>query len=55
MKAAVFSIVPYERRHQSQGWPVPADDYSADVAQASMQRALELFGTAVLPRMRELA
>ena len=54
MKAAVFSIVPYERR-QSQGWAAPADGYSAEVAQASMQRALEQFGTAVLPRMRELA
>ncbi len=43
MKAAVFSIVPYERRHQSQGWPAPADGYSAGVAQASMQRALEQF------------
>ena len=43
MKAAVFSIVPYEPRHQSHGWPTPADGYSADVAQASMQRALEQF------------
>ncbi len=54
MNAAVFSIVPYERR-QSHGWAAPADGYSADVGQASMQRALEQFGDAVLPRMREPA
>ena len=39
MKAAVFSIVPYERRHQSHRWPAPADGYSADIAQASMQHS----------------
>jgi alkanesulfonate monooxygenase SsuD/methylene tetrahydromethanopterin reductase-like flavin-dependent oxidoreductase (luciferase family) len=43
MQAAVFSIVPYGRRQENRGWPAPADDYSAEVAQASMQRALEQF------------
>jgi alkanesulfonate monooxygenase SsuD/methylene tetrahydromethanopterin reductase-like flavin-dependent oxidoreductase (luciferase family) len=43
MKAAVFSIVPYQGPHQSHGWPAPADGYSADIARASMQRALAQF------------
>lgn len=43
MKAAVFSIVPYQRRVENHGWPVPAADYSPEVAQASMEAALEQF------------
>jgi alkanesulfonate monooxygenase SsuD/methylene tetrahydromethanopterin reductase-like flavin-dependent oxidoreductase (luciferase family) len=43
VRAALFSIVPYERPPRSHGWPVPAADYSAEVAQASMERALEYF------------
>ena len=46
MKAAVFSIVPYQRRHRDQGWPVPASEYSPEVACDSMQRALEQFEVA---------
>jgi alkanesulfonate monooxygenase SsuD/methylene tetrahydromethanopterin reductase-like flavin-dependent oxidoreductase (luciferase family) len=43
MLAALFSIVPYERPTRPRGWPVPADDYSPEVAQASMERALAHF------------
>jgi alkanesulfonate monooxygenase SsuD/methylene tetrahydromethanopterin reductase-like flavin-dependent oxidoreductase (luciferase family) len=43
MKAALFSIVPYQRRGESRGWPAPADGYSAEVAQASMESALAQF------------
>lgn len=43
MKAALFSIVPYERRGEHRGWPAPADGYSAEVAQASMESALAQF------------
>ncbi len=46
MRAALFSIVPYERPPRPQGWPVPAAGYSAEVAQASMERALEHFEVA---------
>src|SRR2546423_15104310 len=46
MKAAVFSIVPYQRRHENRSWPVQAGDYSAEVAQASMSAALEQFDLA---------
>jgi alkanesulfonate monooxygenase SsuD/methylene tetrahydromethanopterin reductase-like flavin-dependent oxidoreductase (luciferase family) len=43
VKAAVFSIVPYGGQHSGRGWPVPADGYSAEAAQASMERALAQF------------
>ena len=43
VRAAMFSIVPYERPTGARGWPVPATGYSAEVAQASMERALEYF------------
>ncbi|HEY4825945.1 MAG TPA: LLM class flavin-dependent oxidoreductase [Solirubrobacteraceae bacterium] len=43
MKAAVFSIVPYGGQHSGRGWPVPADVYSSEAAQASMERALAQF------------
>jgi alkanesulfonate monooxygenase SsuD/methylene tetrahydromethanopterin reductase-like flavin-dependent oxidoreductase (luciferase family) len=43
MKAALFSIVPYQRPGQARAWPAPADDYSAEVAQASMESALAQF------------
>jgi alkanesulfonate monooxygenase SsuD/methylene tetrahydromethanopterin reductase-like flavin-dependent oxidoreductase (luciferase family) len=46
MRAALFSIVPYERPPRPHGWPVPATDYSPEVAQASMERALEYFEVA---------
>jgi alkanesulfonate monooxygenase SsuD/methylene tetrahydromethanopterin reductase-like flavin-dependent oxidoreductase (luciferase family) len=46
VQAAVFSIVPYAGRQESRGWPTPADGYSAELAQASMQRALEQFEVA---------
>lgn len=46
MRAALFSIVPYERPPRAQGWPVPAADYSAEVAQTSMERALDYFEVA---------
>jgi alkanesulfonate monooxygenase SsuD/methylene tetrahydromethanopterin reductase-like flavin-dependent oxidoreductase (luciferase family) len=46
VKAAVFSVVPYQGSHQSRSWPAPADGYSAEVAQASMARALEQFEVA---------
>ncbi len=46
MRAALFSIVPYERPSRPRGWPVPADDYSPEIAQASMERALEHFEVA---------
>ena len=46
MRAALFSIVPYERPSRPRGWPVPADDYSPEIAQASMERALEYFEVA---------
>ncbi len=46
MKAAVFSIVPYQRRHPHGGWPAPGEDYSPDTAQLSMRRALEQFEVA---------
>jgi alkanesulfonate monooxygenase SsuD/methylene tetrahydromethanopterin reductase-like flavin-dependent oxidoreductase (luciferase family) len=46
VRAALFSIVPYERATGPQGWPVPATDYSAEVAQVSMERALESFEVA---------
>jgi alkanesulfonate monooxygenase SsuD/methylene tetrahydromethanopterin reductase-like flavin-dependent oxidoreductase (luciferase family) len=44
MKAALFSIVPYQPRPNSiRGWPAPVDDYSAETAQTSMERALAGF------------
>jgi alkanesulfonate monooxygenase SsuD/methylene tetrahydromethanopterin reductase-like flavin-dependent oxidoreductase (luciferase family) len=43
MKAALFSIVPYHPRPRQSGWPAPGVDYSSEVAQTSMQRALEQF------------
>ena len=43
MKAALFSIVPYERPVAHKGWPVAAADYDAETAQASMRRALDFF------------
>lgn len=43
MKAALFSIVPYERPVAQTGWPVAAADYDAETAQASMRRALDFF------------
>jgi alkanesulfonate monooxygenase SsuD/methylene tetrahydromethanopterin reductase-like flavin-dependent oxidoreductase (luciferase family) len=43
VKAALFSIVPYERPVAHKGWPVAAADYDAETAQASMQRALDFF------------
>ena len=46
MKAAVFSIVPYGAPHHGRGWPAPADGYSAEAAQAAMQRALDQFAVA---------
>ena len=46
MKAAVFSIVPYQHRHPHGGWPAPGQDYSSEVAQHSMERALEQFEVA---------
>jgi alkanesulfonate monooxygenase SsuD/methylene tetrahydromethanopterin reductase-like flavin-dependent oxidoreductase (luciferase family) len=46
VKAAVFSIVPYAGRHESRSWPVPTDGYSPEVAQKSMERALEQFEAA---------
>jgi alkanesulfonate monooxygenase SsuD/methylene tetrahydromethanopterin reductase-like flavin-dependent oxidoreductase (luciferase family) len=46
VRAALFSIVPYERAARPHGWPVPAADYSPEVAQASMERALEYFEVA---------
>ena len=46
MKAALFSIVPYQQRHESRSWPVPIDGYSAEVAQASMESALAQFEVA---------
>lgn len=46
MRAALFSIVPYERPPRPHGWPVPNADYSAEVAQRSMERALEYFEVA---------
>ncbi len=42
----MFSIVPYGRPGRNRGWPAPADEYSAEVAQASMERALEHFEVA---------
>jgi alkanesulfonate monooxygenase SsuD/methylene tetrahydromethanopterin reductase-like flavin-dependent oxidoreductase (luciferase family) len=46
VKAALFSIVPYQSRVENHGWPVPAADYSPDVARASMECALEQFEVA---------
>src|ERR1700756_4365228 len=44
MKAALFSIVPYQPRGAAHGgWPAPVVDYSAEAAQASMARALTQF------------
>ena len=43
MRAALFSIVPYERPVAQKGWPVGAADYDAETAQASMGRALDFF------------
>jgi len=43
MRAALFSIVPYERPVAQKGWPVAAADYDAETAQASMRRALDFF------------
>jgi hypothetical protein len=40
MKAALFSIVPYQHRHPHGGCPTPGADYSSDTAQASMEPAL---------------
>jgi alkanesulfonate monooxygenase SsuD/methylene tetrahydromethanopterin reductase-like flavin-dependent oxidoreductase (luciferase family) len=46
VKAALFSIVPYERPVAQKGWPVAAAGYSSEVAQASMERALDFFALA---------
>lgn len=46
VKAAVFSIVPYGGQPTGRGWPLPIDGYSADTAQASMERALAQFEAA---------
>lgn len=43
MLAALFSIVPYESPVRRPGWPVAAEEYSAQVAQESMNRALDFF------------
>lgn len=43
MKAALFSIVAYERPVAQRGWPVAAADYDAETAQSSMNRALDFF------------
>jgi alkanesulfonate monooxygenase SsuD/methylene tetrahydromethanopterin reductase-like flavin-dependent oxidoreductase (luciferase family) len=43
VKAAVFSIVQYAGPHTGHGWPAPAAGYSAEAAQASMERALAQF------------
>src|SRR5947208_9422751 len=43
MKAALFSAVPYLGPAGRGMWPVPADSYSAEVAEASMQLSLEQF------------
>ena len=41
MLAALFSPVRYDGRVSQPGWPVPVTDYSSDLAQASMSRALD--------------
>jgi alkanesulfonate monooxygenase SsuD/methylene tetrahydromethanopterin reductase-like flavin-dependent oxidoreductase (luciferase family) len=46
MKAALFSIVPYEKPVAGSGWPVSGAGYEPEVAQASMERALEFFALA---------
>jgi alkanesulfonate monooxygenase SsuD/methylene tetrahydromethanopterin reductase-like flavin-dependent oxidoreductase (luciferase family) len=46
MKAALFSIVPYEGRIPGRGWPVSGAGYDPEVAQASMEHALALFALA---------
>jgi alkanesulfonate monooxygenase SsuD/methylene tetrahydromethanopterin reductase-like flavin-dependent oxidoreductase (luciferase family) len=43
VKAALFSIVPYQHRHPHGGWPVPGADYSTEAARESMERALAQF------------
>jgi alkanesulfonate monooxygenase SsuD/methylene tetrahydromethanopterin reductase-like flavin-dependent oxidoreductase (luciferase family) len=43
MRAALFSIVPYEARVQQTGWPVAVTEYAPAVAQASMAHALGFF------------
>jgi alkanesulfonate monooxygenase SsuD/methylene tetrahydromethanopterin reductase-like flavin-dependent oxidoreductase (luciferase family) len=43
MRAALFSMVPYESPTAARGWPVAASDYAPEIAQASMDRALEFF------------
>ena len=43
MKAALFSLVPYAGPTERGMWPVPAQQYSADVAEQSMQASLEQF------------
>ena len=43
MKAALFSLVPYAGPAGHGVWPVPAEPYSAEVAQRSMQVTLDQF------------
>jgi alkanesulfonate monooxygenase SsuD/methylene tetrahydromethanopterin reductase-like flavin-dependent oxidoreductase (luciferase family) len=43
MQAALFSIVPYGGPIRQDSWPVPVAEYSSEVAQASMERALDNF------------
>src|SRR5438477_8755252 len=43
VKAALFSRVPYAGPADRGRWPVPAIDYSAEVAQRSMQCSVEQF------------
>src|SRR2546428_11573201 len=43
MKAALFSLVPYAGPAGQGVWPVPAQPYSAEVAQRSMQAILGQF------------
>src|SRR5437867_12597247 len=43
MKAALCSLVPYAGQAPSGTWPVPASEYSAEVARASMELSLEQF------------
>jgi alkanesulfonate monooxygenase SsuD/methylene tetrahydromethanopterin reductase-like flavin-dependent oxidoreductase (luciferase family) len=43
VRAALFSIVPYEAPVRQGGWPVAASEYSPEIARASMRRALDYF------------
>src|ERR687883_813165 len=43
VKAAIFSRVPYLGPSVDNVWPVPADSYSSEVAEQSMDEALEQF------------